>query len=153
MPKLVIILNKLIIIDFQRSSDFFLSFLFTLQLGQLVITFRSSQVCVFPPLMLYVICFPQGTEPEEAYLPTNSLLRPLWPWRVHLGSAQGAQLLNTSSAGPDRLGWRWNTRPPYGLQPQKDLCFLNFEFLQLMWCLFVSIQEKTRKINTAKVPG
>lgn len=38
---------------------------------------------------------PQGAEPEEADLPADSHLRPLWPTRVSLGGAQKACLLNT----------------------------------------------------------
>lgn len=45
--------------------------------------------------------FPQGTEPEEADLPADSLLRPLWPTRVYLGAAQKACLLNTPPTRPD----------------------------------------------------
>lgn len=51
-------------------------------------TFKVSS-----PLYLF-----QGTEPEEANLPADSLLRPLWPIRVHLGDAQKAHPLNSSLA-------------------------------------------------------
>lgn len=63
--------------------------------------------------LLYPI---QGPEPEEANLPANSLLRPLWPIRVYMGGAQKACPLNTPAAWPDWFTLRLNKMPLCGLQ-------------------------------------
>ena len=58
---------------------------------------------VLPSNVAFPLYPPQGTEPEEADLPADSLLWPLWPIRIYLGAAQKALLLNTSPARPDRF--------------------------------------------------
>lgn len=48
----------------------------------------------------FLLSLLQGTEPEEANLPANSLLRPLWSARIHLGRAQKAHPINPNPKPP-----------------------------------------------------
>lgn len=68
---------------------------------------HSDTTCDYPCLLsvpttdgAFLLSPLQGTEPEEANLPANSLLRPLWSGRIHLGNAQKARRLNPNPKPP-----------------------------------------------------
>lgn len=59
-------------------------------------------VCRGFHLWTFFRLFPlKGTESEEAHLPADSCIRPLWPGGVFMGGAQKARLLTSSPACPD----------------------------------------------------